>query len=465
MPLSHCLVQGLISGGVDGSCIVWNVSKGRVQQTIRDHEHYVQGVAWDPRGELVVSVSCDRSARIYSNHSRKGGPRDFTCTSAISKTRYTGLDPADILEMANIGENVGDVPSTDLKIRAPRATDHPANSTEKTVPCLSHEMPRAKDRDVRLFLDDAVPSFFRRPAWSPDGSFLLLPCGQHVDNANGQLTPATLVFARADLSTPCAFLPGPTKAVVAVRCCPMLFELRPPCTTSTGEPSNGTRHDAPLANTTPAHSWLPLSYRIIWAVATLDSIILYDSQHSTPLLLASSLHYAALTDLAWLPDARGLVVSSADGYCTILKLDEEQLGSPLAPETLPQCMKSVTQAQVQHSISGDLIGNDPSHDKVNGGSKLAKEAISVTTAEQFGTRESDTLMSDGTKAAGACTPTSSIPNGSPTRMGAKTASELDTLVDPRSLAPSHIVAAGMTHPDGLQVKKRPKRATLIPINP
>ena len=30
---------------------------------------------------------------------------------------------------------------------------------------------------VSLFLDDEVATFYRRPDWSPDGAFLLLPCG------------------------------------------------------------------------------------------------------------------------------------------------------------------------------------------------------------------------------------------------------------------------------------------------
>jgi WD40 repeat protein len=32
-----------------------------------DHKHYVQGVAWDPAGEFLVSQSGDRTCRVYSS--------------------------------------------------------------------------------------------------------------------------------------------------------------------------------------------------------------------------------------------------------------------------------------------------------------------------------------------------------------------------------------------------------------
>ena len=32
-----------------------------------------------------------------------------------------------------------------------------------------------------LFHDETLPSFFRRLKWSPDGSFLLVPAGMHMN--------------------------------------------------------------------------------------------------------------------------------------------------------------------------------------------------------------------------------------------------------------------------------------------
>ena len=64
--------DSLLSGCVDGTVIVWNIAEGKPMQTLRDHENYVQGVAWDPVDEYVVSLSCDRTARIYVNASVSG---------------------------------------------------------------------------------------------------------------------------------------------------------------------------------------------------------------------------------------------------------------------------------------------------------------------------------------------------------------------------------------------------------
>lgn len=46
-------------------------------------------------------------------------------------------------------------------------------------------------------------------------------------------------------------------------------------------------------------STFSLLYRMIYAVATQDTVILYDTQQATPLSVLTNLHYATLTDLAW----------------------------------------------------------------------------------------------------------------------------------------------------------------------
>jgi hypothetical protein len=42
-----------------------------------------------------------------------------------------------------------------------------------------------------------------------------------------------------------------------------------------------------------------LPYRLIFAVATLDSLFIYDTQHSGPIVIFAGIHYAAITDIAW----------------------------------------------------------------------------------------------------------------------------------------------------------------------
>ena len=42
-----------------------------------------------------------------------------------------------------------------------------------------------------------------------------------------------------------------------------------------------------------------LPYRMVFAVATLDSVLLYDTQQTAPFGFVGSIHYAALTDVTW----------------------------------------------------------------------------------------------------------------------------------------------------------------------
>lgn len=75
---------------------------------------------------------------------------------------------------------------------------------------------------------------------------------------------------------------------------------------------------------TPAFtaSLLALSYRMLYAVATMDTVIIYDTQQAGPVCLLTKLHYDEFTDMTWSPDGQCLMLSSRDGYCTIVVFDE-----------------------------------------------------------------------------------------------------------------------------------------------
>ena len=106
-----------------------------------------------------------------------------------------------------------------------------------------------------------------------------------------------------------------------------------------------------------ATSNFKLPYRFVFAVATLNSLYVYDTQSNYPLAILAGIHYAAITDIAWytsvptiIPnlylffffcsrhiifgffrswDAKFLVVSSQDGFCTLVSFDNEELGCPM----------------------------------------------------------------------------------------------------------------------------------------
>lgn len=119
---------------------------------------------------------------------------------------------------------------------------------------------------------------------------------------------------------PVAHLPCPTKATLAVRCCPVYFELR-----TKKEEGKDTRsislqtvimmdnvHNCfsyvliispPFTSADGSVHPLPnlfhLPYRMVFAVASEDSILLYDTQQALPFGLVSNIHYHTLSDLTW----------------------------------------------------------------------------------------------------------------------------------------------------------------------
>ena len=77
-----------------------------------------------------------------------------------------------------------------------------------------------------------------------------------------------------------------------------------------GSAAAGIRCPSTLAN---------LQYRIIFAVVTLDSVYVYDTQCRHPILALHHLHYSQLTDACWSSDGTVLFISSNDGYCSIVE--------------------------------------------------------------------------------------------------------------------------------------------------
>jgi chromatin assembly factor 1 subunit B len=69
-----------------------------------------------------------------------------------------------------------------------------------------------------------------------------------------------------------------------------------------------------------------LSYRYVFAIATEDSVFLYDTQSASPFAYVTDIHYSNLSDLSWSKDGRFLLVSSIDGFCTFISFKETELG-------------------------------------------------------------------------------------------------------------------------------------------
>jgi len=89
-----------------------------------------------------------------------------------------------------------------------------------------------------------------------------------------------------------------------------------------------------------------LPYRVVFAVATTDAVIVYDTSEPAPLFLCGELHLASINDLAWSPDARYLAVASTDGFCSVIAFDDGDLGKPFPHDQLPESVRGRLDALV-----------------------------------------------------------------------------------------------------------------------
>lgn len=257
----------------------------------------------------------------------------------------------------------------------------------------------------RLYGEEGVTRFFRRLTFSPDGSLLLTPAGQIEDQifrgspmllsrslsqdgpgpsgsdalpirAKGESKPTVYIYSRANLArAPVAHLPGHKTSSVAIRFSPVFYDLRTGNTsTSQSEPKHITldRTDNPVQvslsmppppppakdkekkaeEEKPLGSVFALPYRLIYAVACQDSVLLYDTQQSGPIAIFRGLHYAGFTDVAWSPDGQALMLSSADGYCSIVVFDLAELGTVHPTQQHHRQLQAIAQSHSHtHSVS------------------------------------------------------------------------------------------------------------------
>ncbi|XP_067897249.1 chromatin assembly factor 1 subunit B [Heterodontus francisci] len=277
--------NNMVSGSVDNTAIMWDVNKGAKLSIFNEHKSYVQGVTWDPLGQYIATLSCDRVMRVYSTQTRR------------------------------VAFNVSKMSSG----------------------C------EGETKSYRMFHDDGMKSFFRRLTFTPDGSLLLIPAG--CVEAGENVTNTTYVFSRKNLKRPVAHLPCPAKATLAVRCCPVFFELR----------QHKVEDDSPNKMNT-----FKLSYRLVFAVASEDSILLYDTQQTIPFGYISNIHYHTLSDITWSRDGTFLTISSTDGYCSFVTFEKDELGIPLKEKpVLSMQIPSISEKKLKKGQSNRMTAVTP----------------------------------------------------------------------------------------------------------
>ena len=147
-----------------------------------------------------------------------------------------------------------------------------------------------------------------------------------TDDSN-KMSHCTWVYTRVDVSKPVLCLPTKDKYTTAVRFSPKLFKLRP--VKAGGKVKTPVDADKPWL---AAKSLFALPYRMVYAVATQNAIMFYDTQQVAPFGRVSNVHYTGLTDLAWSPCGNILFASSSDGYCSIVSFAPGEIGQLYSEE-------------------------------------------------------------------------------------------------------------------------------------
>ncbi|KAG0052918.1 hypothetical protein BGZ83_001939 [Gryganskiella cystojenkinii] len=335
----------IISGSIDNTARIWEIGTS-------DHHHYVQGVAWDPLGEFVATQSSDRAVHVYSFKTDKNGQVFVNHVGRSTKLDFSKFRSASqpTIQITKAPEDKAD---TDMTLDAP--------TVSITAPEDAVKPARAGPKSFKTYHDETLTSFFRRLSFTPDGAMLIAPAGQYktivtktgtqaIDESASQLQDTetkntSYIYARRDFTrgqstnlSAVAHLPGHKKPSVAIKCSPVLYELRkelyPPSQNSAyGKHSMTTTATLASSQPTPvkAPSVFGLSYRAVYAVATQDSVLIYDTQQTAPLALVSHLHYATYTDMAWSGDGCNLILTSSDGFCSLISFEEGELGTVYKP--------------------------------------------------------------------------------------------------------------------------------------
>ena len=253
----------LVAGCLDYSVKIFHVQSERClyhSTSEKGHSNYVQGVEWDPLNELVITLGADRAMCVYKLqwNNKTGTLKDLKLINKIIK--------GDIAGKSN------------------------------------------------FLFKNVDTSFFRRLKFSPCGSILLAPAGiwkqtptdgSQVlpDQPNESISNCVHIFSRANLpqksSKPIGTIPNLNSRAVAVAFSPNFYKI-------------ASQED----------SLFNFAYRLVFAVATLDQVLIYETDKLSCVAVVRNLHYSSIHDLAWNSDGSRILVSANDGFVSTIDLSK-----------------------------------------------------------------------------------------------------------------------------------------------
>lgn len=309
----------IAAGSTDNSIRIFDCQSGEKTLDWKGHGHYVQGISWDPRGEFLATQSADRSLRIYrlvtDQNSRSADHRNETrTTSPFTASLVLNLSRSEVPAITSLPSLLVKPLQSGVKtVSYEPQQETQANAPEAPLSVNGNNQSTHEGKIANLYHPESLQSFFRRLAFSPDGSLLLTPLGLLKEGSREEEDPEVVhhtvyVHTRAALSNPpVCYLSGFDKPAIAVRFSPILYK----------------------SDLDTSELVFDLPHKMIFAVATQNSVIVYDTEHFKPLGLLKNLHYSTITDITWSSDGNSIIITSAEGFCSIMLLSDGILGTPL----------------------------------------------------------------------------------------------------------------------------------------
>lgn len=325
--------QFLLSGSVDNSAIISNVHKNSKVAHFSDSRGFVQGVSWNKKHNILSTLGSDRSCRTYNS----------TTNKIISKTYKSGLN----LKVDSAPKKKKEVKPSEAPVTSETSDKEVVDNKDEKKEEIKEPI---KEKEVRLFHDETFKGFFRRLSWSNDGEILVVPSGVIETDGDAKVTHCSWVFSRVDLVKPVLCLPTKDKYTIAVRFSPKMYALRNLKPVPKTAATDGTTVPPPWVR---ANSLFCLPYRLVYAVATQNAIMFYDTQQSAPFGRVSNVHYTGLTDLTWSPCGTILFASSSDGFCSIITFSAGEIGIEYKPETVAAAKEDSTPNKLPTPFSSD----------------------------------------------------------------------------------------------------------------
>ncbi|KDN38010.1 hypothetical protein RSAG8_09783, partial [Rhizoctonia solani AG-8 WAC10335] len=332
----------IASAGDDGMLAIWSPTDKPVhnfgdsaEELQYEKEHWrprvvvrattreVYDLAWSPNGEYIVTGSTDNTARSSDRSVH---------VHAISTKRG-------VFETHAVGKN------SRMKVRqtrtpsrnpppAPRMVRRQSNASDtESIITSASERPSELDREPSAHAV-STPNQGQGPSHRASSS----ASNTAPSHLTAPLTPATSIAStpvhtsapmfppsssrRSSISSAAA--PSPPHSAMSrygrsPSPMPPLPAIRTPLPTSSNTAAEGSLFP-PTKPTTSAVFALP--YRMLFAVATQDTVMIYDTQQSGPICMFTNLHYSSFTDMAWAPDGQSLMLASSDGYCSLVIFDD-----------------------------------------------------------------------------------------------------------------------------------------------